>query len=89
MADVRTARLQLHPIDVAEGERIVARGAGPADRWADDFPFEGDVGAAEGFFAPPPRWGSSGRSATTGSPACPTGGQSGGSVSRVGPMAAA
>jgi RimJ/RimL family protein N-acetyltransferase len=27
----------------------VARRAGPADVWADDFPFEGDVGAVGGF----------------------------------------
>jgi RimJ/RimL family protein N-acetyltransferase len=45
MTDLRTSRLQLHAIDVAEAERIVARSAGPADAWADDFPFEGDVGA--------------------------------------------
>jgi RimJ/RimL family protein N-acetyltransferase len=49
MTDVRTSRLQLHAIDVAEAERIVARSAGPADAWADDFPFEGDVGAVGGF----------------------------------------
>jgi RimJ/RimL family protein N-acetyltransferase len=49
MTDVRTSRLQLHAIDVAEGERIVARTAGPDDAWADDFPFEGDVGAVRGF----------------------------------------
>src|SRR5580658_10064075 len=49
MTDVRTSRLVLHAIDVAEGERIVARSAGPADAWADDFPFEGDVGAVGGF----------------------------------------
>ena len=49
MTDIRTSRLQLHAIDVAEGERIVARSAGPADAWADDFPFEGDVGAVGGF----------------------------------------
>jgi RimJ/RimL family protein N-acetyltransferase len=49
MTDVRTTRLQLHAIDVAEGERIVARSAGPADAWADDFPFEGDVGAVGVF----------------------------------------
>jgi RimJ/RimL family protein N-acetyltransferase len=49
MTDVRTARLQLHAIDVAEGERIVARRAGPPDNWAHDFPFEGDVGAVGGF----------------------------------------
>jgi RimJ/RimL family protein N-acetyltransferase len=49
MTDVRTSRLQLHAIDVAEGERIIARSAGPDDAWADDFPFEGDVGAVRGF----------------------------------------
>jgi RimJ/RimL family protein N-acetyltransferase len=46
MTDIRTLRLQLHPVDVAEAERIVARRAGPTDAWAEDFPFEGDVGAA-------------------------------------------
>jgi RimJ/RimL family protein N-acetyltransferase len=49
MTDIRTWRLQLHAIDVAEAERIVARSAGPADNWANDFPFEGDVGAVGGF----------------------------------------
>jgi RimJ/RimL family protein N-acetyltransferase len=49
MNDVRTSRLQLHAIDVAEGERIVARSAGPADVWTDDFPFEGDLVAVTGF----------------------------------------
>jgi RimJ/RimL family protein N-acetyltransferase len=49
MTDIRTARLWLHAIDVAEAERIVARRAGPGDEWADDFPFEGDVGAVGGF----------------------------------------
>jgi RimJ/RimL family protein N-acetyltransferase len=46
---IRTSRLELHAIDVAEAERIVARSAGPADAWAVDYPFEGDVGAAGGF----------------------------------------
>jgi RimJ/RimL family protein N-acetyltransferase len=49
MTDVRTSRLQLHAIDVAEGERIAARSAGPADAWAEDFPFEGDLAAVGGF----------------------------------------
>ena len=49
MTNVRTSRLELHAIDVAEAERIVARSAGPADAWADDFPFEGDVAAVSGF----------------------------------------
>jgi RimJ/RimL family protein N-acetyltransferase len=49
VTDVRTARLRLHAIDVAEGERIVARSPGPEDSWAPDFPFEGDVGAVGCF----------------------------------------
>jgi RimJ/RimL family protein N-acetyltransferase len=49
MGDIRTSRLELHAVDVAEAERIAARSAGPADTWADDFPFEGDVGAVGGF----------------------------------------
>jgi RimJ/RimL family protein N-acetyltransferase len=49
MTDFRTSRLELHAIDVAEAERLVARKAGPADAWADDFPFEGDVRAVGGF----------------------------------------
>ena len=49
MTDIRTSHLQLHAVDVAEAERIVARSAGPADVWADDFPFEGDIGALGGF----------------------------------------
>jgi RimJ/RimL family protein N-acetyltransferase len=49
MTDLKTARLQLHAIDVAEAERIVARSAGPDDFWADDFPFEGDLRAVGGF----------------------------------------
>jgi RimJ/RimL family protein N-acetyltransferase len=51
MTDLRTLRLHLHAIDVAEAERIVARSAGPADTWAEDFPFGGDVDAVEGFLA--------------------------------------
>jgi RimJ/RimL family protein N-acetyltransferase len=49
MSDVRTSRLVLHAIDVAEGERILATKAGPADSWAPDFPFDGDVVAIELF----------------------------------------
>jgi RimJ/RimL family protein N-acetyltransferase len=49
MPHVRTSRLQLHGIDVEEGERIVARRAGPADTWAADFPFDGDVVAVRAF----------------------------------------
>ena len=49
MMDLHTPRLQLHAIDLAEAGRIVARCAGPADAWADEFPFEGDVGAVGAF----------------------------------------
>ena len=43
MTELRTARLSLHAIDAAEGERIVGRSAGPGDAWAEDFPFDGDI----------------------------------------------
>jgi len=49
MSDLSTLRLQLHAVDVAEAERIVARSPGPTDAWAEDYPFEGDLGALEGF----------------------------------------
>ncbi|MGH9019068.1 MAG: GNAT family N-acetyltransferase [Acidimicrobiales bacterium] len=49
MNDIRTARLQLHAVDVAEAQRIAARSAGPDDAWADDFPFDGDVAAVGGL----------------------------------------
>ena len=43
MTDLRTPRLVLHPVDVAEGQRIAARRAGEDDLWAADFPTEGDI----------------------------------------------
>ncbi len=43
MTDLATPRLTLHAIDVAEGERIIARRAGAEDAWGEDFPFDGDV----------------------------------------------
>ncbi len=49
MTDLRTPRLSLHAIDAAEGERIVARRAGPEDAWAEGFPFDGDVIGATAF----------------------------------------
>ena len=49
MTDLRTPRLILHPVDVAEGERITARRSGEADLWADDFPGDGDVMAATAY----------------------------------------
>jgi RimJ/RimL family protein N-acetyltransferase len=49
MIELRTSRLQSHPIDGAEAERIVARSPGPSDASANDFPFDGDVGEVGGF----------------------------------------
>jgi RimJ/RimL family protein N-acetyltransferase len=49
VTNLRTERLLLHAIDVAEGERIAARSPGPDDAWVEDFPFEGDVGAVGAF----------------------------------------
>lgn len=49
MSDIRTPRLLLHAIDVAEGERIVARTPNASDCWADDFPFDGDIRGVEAF----------------------------------------
>lgn len=43
MTDLRTPRLVLHPVDVAEAERIVAGRPDAGDRWAADFPGAGDV----------------------------------------------
>lgn len=49
MSDIRTPRLLLHPIDVAEGERIIARTPGASDWWVEDFPFDGDVRGVQAF----------------------------------------
>jgi len=49
VTDIRTSRLLLHAVDVAEAQRIVAQRPGPHDVWAYDFPFEGDVGAVGMF----------------------------------------
>jgi RimJ/RimL family protein N-acetyltransferase len=46
---LETSRLQLHAIDTAEGERIVARRPGDEDVWAEDFPFDGDVMGVTAF----------------------------------------
>ncbi|MFI7604384.1 GNAT family N-acetyltransferase [Micromonospora sp. NPDC049366] len=43
MTALRTPRLSLHPIDAAEGERIVGRRPAAGDAWVEDFPFDGDV----------------------------------------------
>lgn len=49
MTDLHTPRLLLHPVDVAEGERIAGRRAGDADLWATDFPTEGDIRSVTAF----------------------------------------
>lgn len=41
--DIRTERLILHPIDLAEAERSIERRPTAADHWAEDYPFDGDV----------------------------------------------
>jgi RimJ/RimL family protein N-acetyltransferase len=61
VADVFTARLRLHPVDVAEGERIQAGRAGPADAWAPDYPFDGDQRAVSGFLRAQAEQGDQGR----------------------------
>lgn len=51
VTELRTPRLTLRAIDVAEGERIVARRPAPGDRWAPDYPFDGDVVGVMAFLA--------------------------------------
>ncbi|CCH17938.1 GCN5-related N-acetyltransferase [Micromonospora lupini str. Lupac 08] len=49
VTELRTPRLRLHPIDAAEGERIVGRRPEAGDTWAEDFPFDGDVHGVRAF----------------------------------------
>ena len=49
MIDITTSRLILHAIDESEARRISAAVPGPDDRWAEDYPFAGDL-AAVGMF---------------------------------------
>ncbi|MFH8407535.1 GNAT family N-acetyltransferase [Streptomyces sp. NPDC018019] len=49
MDDLQTARLVLHPLTVAEAERLVARTPADGDRWAPGYPTDGDVESAEDF----------------------------------------
>ena len=73
MTDIRTTRLQLHAIDVAEADRIVAQRAGPNDVWAERLPFEGDVGAAGMFLHASATHGEQSPFGYYRSPACRTG----------------
>ncbi|MDH6136456.1 RimJ/RimL family protein N-acetyltransferase [Kitasatospora sp. MAA4] len=46
MNDLLTERLILHPLTIAEAERVAAGEAAPDDNWAADYPAEGErVGA--------------------------------------------
>ena len=49
MDDLLTARLVLHPMTVAEAQRVVAAAPQADDQWASGYPTEGDVAAARGY----------------------------------------
>jgi RimJ/RimL family protein N-acetyltransferase len=51
MAITDTARLRLHPVDVVEAIRIHSAHPSAADRWADGYPFEGDLEALGAFLS--------------------------------------
>jgi RimJ/RimL family protein N-acetyltransferase len=51
MPDIETSRLSLHPVDVVEARRIVERAPTSEDRWAADYPFEGDLAGLGAFLA--------------------------------------
>lgn len=54
---VTTARLVLHPIDEDEARRIVERAPASSDRWAPDYPFEGDLAGIGAFLGATARHG--------------------------------
>jgi len=49
--DIETSRLSLHPVDTVEARRIVERAPTRDDRWAADYPFEGDLAGLGAFLA--------------------------------------
>ena len=57
VTDIETARLTLHPVDVAEARRINDRDPAAHDQWADDYPFDGDLRALGAFVAATERHG--------------------------------
>ena len=57
VTNLRTPRLVLHPVGVAEGERIAARRPGGDDRWAVDFPQDGDVLGVSAYLRLTAEWG--------------------------------
>lgn len=46
---VATGRLFLHPLTVAEGERVAAREPLPGERWAEGYPGVGDLASVGAF----------------------------------------
>lgn len=54
---VETPRLLLHPIDEAEGQRILSGLPGSTDVWAEDFPFRADLLAVTVFLECTALWG--------------------------------
>ncbi|MFI8372274.1 GNAT family N-acetyltransferase [Streptomyces sp. NPDC085466] len=46
---VATERLLLHPLTVAEGERVAARELLPGERWAEGYPGAGDLASVGAF----------------------------------------
>ncbi|MER5737497.1 GNAT family N-acetyltransferase [Streptomyces sp. NPDC002262] len=49
IASVATGRLVLHPLTVAEGERVAAREPLPEDRWGEGYPGVGDLASVGAF----------------------------------------
>ena len=49
MTDRETARLILRAIDTAQAQRIRDKAPSDEDRWAEGYPFEGDLAAIGGF----------------------------------------
>ncbi|MFE3126901.1 GNAT family N-acetyltransferase, partial [Streptomyces hydrogenans] len=49
IAPVATERLVLHPLTVAEGERIAAREPLPGERWGEGYPGVGDLASVGAF----------------------------------------
>ena len=60
--DLTTDRLVLHPVILAEAQRIYAKAPLPTDNWATDYPFDGDLAAigsglhGNKFSGAPARW---------------------------------
>lgn len=55
MNDLVTERLVLHPMTVAEAERVAAGAPGDGDRWAPGYPTQWDMSGAARFLSGDPR----------------------------------